>query len=157
MKCDVLALGHKMPKWCLLGCDEYLTRLQRFMKCSLIEIPIATRHKTGLVEQYKEEEGTKILQKISPHDHFVALDVAGQSWSTLKLSEHLSNWQQQGKNLVFAIGGPDGLSDACLKRANQRWSLSALTFPHAMVRVILLEQLYRAASVLVNHPYHREG
>jgi len=145
-----------MPKWCTLACEDYLTRLQRFMKCSLIEIPTAKRHKAGNVSDYKEEEATKLLHKISSDDHVIALDVAGVGWSTLKLSEELSSWQQRGKDIIFLIGGPDGLSKECLTRANQRWSLSALTFPHALVRVLLLEQLYRAGSVLTNHPYHRE-
>ncbi len=145
-----------MPKWCVLACEDYLTRLQHFMKCTLIECPAAKRHKAGNAADYKEDEATKILQKISPDDHVIALDVAGTGWSTLKLSEELATWQQRGKDLIFLIGGPDGLSQKCLARANQRWSLSALTFPHALVRVLLLEQLYRAGSVLANHPYHRE-
>jgi len=109
-----------------------------------------------VIEQYKEEEGRKILQKIPAGDHVIALDVQGRPWSTTRLSEELANWKLVGKNIHFVIGGPDGLSAECLARANQRWSLSDLTFPHPLVRVILLEQLYRAASILANHPYHRE-
>lgn len=156
MQSTILAIGSKMPKWCNLACEEYLTRLQRFFKCNLIEIPTATRHKAGVVAQYKEEEGRKILQKISSQDHMIALDVQGRSLSTLELSEELAAWKLRGKDLYFVIGGPDGLSSECLARANQRWSLSELVFPHPLVRVILLEQLYRAASILANHPYHRE-
>ncbi len=156
MQCQIVAVGQKMPKWCILACEDYLTRLQRFMKCTLVECPAAKRHKAGNAADYKEDEATKILQKISPDDHVIALDVAGTGWSTLKLSEELASWQQRGKDLIFLIGGPDGLSQKCIARANQRWSLSALTFPHALVRVLLLEQLYRAGSVLTNHPYHRE-
>lgn len=156
MQSTIIAIGCKMPKWCILACEDYLTRLQRFLKCSLLEIPTATRHKAGVVDQYKEEEGRKILQKIPAGDHVIALDVQGRPWSTTRLSEELANWKLAGKNIHFVIGGPDGLSAECLARANQRWSLSDLTFPHPLVRVILLEQLYRAASILANHPYHRE-
>lgn len=156
MKCQILSIGMKMPKWCTLACEEYLTRLSRLMKCTLIEIPIAMRHKATPTHIFKEEEGRKILQKISPDDNVIALDVKGQSWSTLHLYDKLSYWKQEGRDLIFVIGGPDGLSEACLTRADNRWSLSALTFPHALVRVLLLEQLYRAASMHINHPYHRE-
>jgi 23S rRNA (pseudouridine1915-N3)-methyltransferase len=156
MHCHILMVGQKMPKWCVLACEEYAKRLQRFIKCNLSEIPCATRHKTGTVLAYKEEEGRKILQKISKDDHVIALEVTGQPWSTPQFSKEISTWQQQGKNLVFLIGGPDGLSAECLKRANQLFSLSALTFPHAIARMLLLEQLYRAFSLLANHPYHRE-
>ncbi|MBS0289234.1 MAG: 23S rRNA (pseudouridine(1915)-N(3))-methyltransferase RlmH [Proteobacteria bacterium] len=156
MHCQILAIGHKMPVWCKLACEDYLSRLGRFIKCSLIEIPAAKRHKTGEVSSYKNEEADKILQKISANSHVIALDVKGASWSTPLLSQTVSLWQQQGKALVFIIGGPDGLSERCLTRANQSWSLSALTFPHALARVVLLEQLYRGFSILNHHPYHRE-
>ncbi|HRE32868.1 MAG TPA: 23S rRNA (pseudouridine(1915)-N(3))-methyltransferase RlmH, partial [Candidatus Berkiella sp.] len=98
----------------------------------------------------------KLLQKNSPTDKVIALDVQGQAFSTQTLATNIANWQQEGNRLVFLIGGPDGLSEACLKRANVKWSLSMLTFPHVLARVILLEQLYRATSLLANHPYHRE-
>ncbi len=156
MQCFVIAVGNKMPSWCTLACEEYLTRLRHTMKCSLIEIPPAKRHKAGSVSQYKEEEGTKILQKVPSGCHVVALEVKGNAWDTPKVATSLSSWQQQGKDIAFIIGGPDGLSEKCLTRANQLWSLSALTFPHALARVVLLEQLYRAWSILSNHPYHRE-
>ncbi|MBS0287087.1 MAG: 23S rRNA (pseudouridine(1915)-N(3))-methyltransferase RlmH [Proteobacteria bacterium] len=156
MQCQIIAVGNKMPTWCELACDEYLSRLQHFMKCTLIELPTQKRHKSGNVAQYKEEEGRKMLQKITPQHEVIALEVTGQPWATPKVAKMLSGWQQQGKDLVFLIGGPDGLAPACLMRANQQWSLSALTFPHALARVVLLEQLYRGFSMLANHPYHRE-
>lgn len=156
MHCHILAVGHKMPEWCELACHDYLTRLQRFIKCTLSEIPTTLRSKTKSALHCKEDEGLKILRKISPQDHLIALDIQGQSWSTARLAKNFSDWQLEGKNLFFVIGGPDGLSEKCLARANQKWSLSDLTFPHALVRVLLLEQLYRANSMLMNHPYHRE-
>lgn len=156
VQCQILAIGQKMPGWAVAACEEYFVRLQRFMKCALLDIPSATRQKNVDVESYKEEEGLKLLQKIAPTDKVIALDVKGQAFSTTAIAQNIASWQQEGNKLVFLIGGPDGLSNACLKRANVKWSLSALTFPHTLARVILLEQLYRASSLLANHPYHRE-
>lgn len=156
MNCQIIAVGQKMPKWCVIACEEYAKRLQRFLKCALVEIPTAIRHKSSDVLSCKELEGQKILQKISNQDTVIVLDVIGENWSTPTLAKKLSISRQDAQNLTFVIGGPDGLSSECLARANQRWSLSALTFPHALVRVLLYEQLYRAASLLANHPYHRE-
>ena len=101
------------------------------------------------------QESKRILSQIDASDHVVALDVIGKSWSTPELAEHLASWQQLGSDISLVIGGPDGLDPACLQRANQRWSLSALTLPHPLVRVMLAEQLYRAWTILQNHPYHR--
>lgn len=156
MQCNLYVVGEKMPNWCVLACDDYLTRLKHHFKCKLIEIPTALRQKSASIALCKETEGNKILQKIAPHQHVIAMDVLGKTFSTLALSKEISNWKQSGQEIVFIIGGPDGLSPACLERANERWSLSALTFPHALARVMLLEQLYRGASILANHPYHRE-
>lgn len=156
MQCQILAVGQKLPRWATDACEDYFTRLQRFMKCHLFDIASSTRQKNYDANAYKEEEGTKLLQKISPTDKVIALDVKGQAFSTQSLATNIANWQQEGNRLVFLIGGPDGLSEACLKRANVKWSLSMLTFPHVLARVILLEQLYRATSLLANHPYHRE-
>ncbi len=156
MQCQILAIGQKLPEWAATACEEYFVRLQRFMKCSLLDIPSATRQKNVDANLYKNEEGTKLLQKIGPTDKVIALDVKGKAFSTPELAQNIANWQQEGEKLVFLIGGPDGLSQTCLARANIKWSLSALTFPHTLARVILLEQLYRATSLLANHPYHRE-
>lgn len=149
MKCQIVAIGHKMPTWCRDVCEEYAKRLTRFLKYSFIEIPTDPHAN-------KEEEGRKILQKIPPHHFVVALDEHGQPWSTKELSNKFSQWQQKSQDISFIIGGPNGLSKDCLTRADTHWSLSSLTFPHPLVRVILLEQFYRAMSILANHPYHRE-
>ncbi len=90
-----------------------------------------------------------------PVFEYKALDVKGKTWSTEQLSQQLQGWQQDGRDVSLLIGGPDGLSDACLKRADQCWSLSALTFPHPLVRIVMAEQLYRAWTILQHHPYHR--
>lgn len=156
MRCTVLSVGQKLPQWCNALCDLYLTRLSRFLQCTLIEIPAASRTKKAPGEHYQLIESTKILEKISPSDTVIALSITGKSYSTEQFSQKLSQWQLEGKNLVFVIGGPDGLAPACLARANYQLSLSALTFPHTLARVLLLEQLYRVSSLLANHPYHRE-
>lgn len=156
MHSTILSVGQKMPAWCVEACNEYLKRLPRFFPCQLIEIPASGRSKTKTEWQCKKEEGEKILQKISPLDTVIALDLKGQQWSTTDLSQQMKNWQQDGKNLKFIIGGADGLSEDCIKGAQFHWCLSALTFPHAIARILVVEQLYRAATLLANHPYHRE-
>lgn len=156
MRFQILTIGTKMPSWCNVAYEEYAKRISRFIKCSLLEIPLAPRLKATSVANNKEEEAKKILQKI-PSDHFVvALDEHGQHWSTAALAQKLTSWQQRGQDISFIIGGPDGLASSCLERADVIWSLSELTFPHPLVRVMLIEQLYRAMSLLSNHPYHRE-
>lgn len=149
-------MGTKMPSWVDTAFDIYAQRLPRDCSLELIEIPAAKRTRNQLAEKWKEKEGELIIKTIDASDWVVALDVDGQSWSTSKLASQITKWQSMGNNVALLVGGPDGLSNACLARANQLWSLSALTFPHPMVRVILSETIYRAWSVTVNHPYHRE-
>lgn len=155
MKLKLLAVGQKMPQWVSDGYQEYARRLPRDCSLNLIEIAPAKRGKTSQPQQWMQEESKRILSHIDASDHVVALDVIGKSWSTPQLAENLATWQQQGSDVSLVIGGPDGLDPACLQRANQRWSLSALTLPHPLVRVLLAEQLYRAWTILQNHPYHR--
>jgi 23S rRNA (pseudouridine1915-N3)-methyltransferase len=102
-----------------------------------------------------DAEGERLLGALQPRDQVIALDVRGDSWDTPRLAQQLDGWMQAGADVAFLIGGADGLSAACLARAQQRWSLSMLTFPHMLVRVVLAEQLYRAWSLLSGHPYHR--
>lgn len=155
MKLKLLAVGQKMPQWVTDGYQEYARRLPRDCSLNLIEIAPAKRGKTSQPQQWLQDESKRILSHIDASDHVVALAVAGQSWRTEQLADNLANWQQQGSDVSLLIGGPDGLDPACLQRANQRWSLSALTLPHPLVRVVLAEQLYRAWTILQNHPYHR--
>ena len=156
MKIKLIAVGTKMPVWVETAFKNYAQRMPRDTSLELIEIAAAKRSKNQLADQWMEKEGQLILKVIDSSDWVVALDVKGKSWSTPQLAEQLTQWQQMGSNVCLLVGGPDGLSPACLKRANTRWSLSALTMPHPMVRVILAEAIYRAWSVTVNHPYHRE-
>jgi 23S rRNA (pseudouridine1915-N3)-methyltransferase len=146
MRVRILAVGTRMPEWVTAAYEEYTRRLRSAMRVDLEVIPVG---KT----QVEEERG--LLQRAGD-DYLVALDERGKSLTTLQLAKWLGERQQDGRDLSFVIGGPDGLGPGILAKAALRWSLSALTFPHAMVRVILAEQLYRAHSVLQNHPYHRE-
>jgi 23S rRNA (pseudouridine1915-N3)-methyltransferase len=142
----ILAVGTRMPEWVTTAYEDYTRRLRFGMRVELEEIPVG---------RAKADEEKRLLERIGD-DYLVALDERGKSLTTRELAKWLAERQQDGRNLTFVIGGPDGLGPAILVKAALRWSLSALTFPHAMVRVILAEQLYRAHSVLQNHPYHRE-
>jgi 23S rRNA (pseudouridine1915-N3)-methyltransferase len=155
MKLKVIAVGTKMPPWVEMGVQEYSKRLPRDMPLEFIEIPIGNRAKNANLARAVKQESDQILTQVKPQDHVIALEVTGNNWSTEKLAKQMQNWQMQGQNIIFLIGGPDGLSDACRARANQQWSFSALTLPHPIVRIILSEQLYRAWSITQNHPYHR--
>jgi len=135
-----------MPEWVTTAYEDYTRRLRSSMRIDLEELPVGKN---------KTEEERRFLERVGD-DYVAALDEHGKSLTTVDLAKWLSQRQQDGRNLAFVIGGPDGLGPEILKKAALRWSLSALTFPHAMVRVILAEQLYRAHSVLQNHPYHRE-
>lgn len=146
MRVRILAVGTRMPAWVTAGYEEYARRLRTSMRLDLEEVPVG---------RTPAEEEKRLLDRIGD-DYLVALDERGKSLTTLQLARWLGDRQQDGRNLTFVIGGPDGHGKNLLSRADLRWSLSTLTFPHAMVRVILAEALYRAHSVLQNHPYHRE-
>ena len=146
MRVRIVAVGTRMPDWVAQAYEDYTRRLRSSMRVDLDELPVG---------KSKTEEEKRFLERVGD-DYVVALDEHGKSLTTVELAKWLAQRQQDGRNLSFVIGGPDGLGPEILKRAALRWSLSALTFPHAMVRVILAEQLYRAHSVLQNHPYHRE-
>ncbi|MGA1561878.1 MAG: 23S rRNA (pseudouridine(1915)-N(3))-methyltransferase RlmH [Gammaproteobacteria bacterium] len=146
MRLRVLAIGKRMPDWVAAGWDEYAKRVRHPLKLELLELA----HGGG-----SEAEGARLLAAVQPRDHVIALDVRGNAWDTPQLAQALEDWMQAGNDVAFLVGGADGLSPACLQRAEQRWSLSALTFPHMLVRVLLAEQLYRAWSLQTGHPYHR--
>ena len=155
MRISVIAVGTRMPAWVSQGITEYSKRLPRELQLIWREIPLARRGKDASAQQLCASEGEQILKAIAPGERVIALDVTGQRLSTEQLAQQLESWQMSGDNYSVLIGGPDGLSPACLGRADQRWSLSDLTLPHPLVRVLLVEQLYRAWTITVNHPYHR--
>lgn len=155
MKLKLLAVGHKMPSWVEQGFGEYAKRLPADCALELIEIQPGHRAKNTSKEKAMQQEAQAIQKHLRPQDHVVALDVLGKSWSTEQLAQQLSGWRMQGGDVALIVGGPDGLTPEVLALAKQRWSLSALTLPHPLVRVLLAEQLYRAWSILQGHPYHK--
>ncbi|WP_100657113.1 23S rRNA (pseudouridine(1915)-N(3))-methyltransferase RlmH [Alteromonas flava] len=156
MRIQIIAVGNKMPKWVSEGCNEYLRRFPPDMPVTFTEIPPGKRGKNADIPRILEKEGELMLKAAGKSTRVIALAVTGKNWSTGQLAQNLTDWQLDGRDVSLLIGGPEGLSPACTQAAEQQWSLSALTLPHPMVRVILAESLYRAWSVNNNHPYHRE-
>ena len=149
-----MAVGTRMPEWVRAACDEYLKRLSGALAVSLTEIEPARRDATGAASA-TVLEGTRLLAALRPADHVIALEERGRGLTSREFATWLGERMQQGEDLVFVIGGADGFSAQVLARSNFRLSLSPLTLPHALARVLLCEQLYRAHSILGNHPYHR--
>lgn len=152
----IIAVGSRMPKWIREPFDEYVTRLGSALRVSLAEIEPGARAAGRSPAKAIETEGQRILAALRANDFVVALDEHGTQMTTRELASWLAARQQEGRDLAFLIGGPDGFAPEVLARSDFKWSLSRLTFPHALVRVVLAEQLYRAHSVLSNHPYHRD-
>lgn len=146
-----------MPNWVQTGCLEYTKRMPKECKVEILELPAAKRVKTTNTQKIKQEECHTIQKILAKHPHalVVALDERGKPWSTQSLAEDMKQWLGNGTDVMLLIGGPDGLDEKCLEAAAQKRSLSKLTLPHPMVRVLVTEQLYRAWSLLNNHPYHR--
>jgi len=155
MRVRVIAVGTRMPSWVRNACDEYLTRLRGSLAITLTEIEPASR-RAGSAPRAVAREGERLLAALLPADHVIALDERGRELTTRELSAWLGSRMQQGDDLVFVIGGPDGLAPEVLARSNYTLALSRLTLPHALARVLLTEQLYRAHCILANHPYHRD-
>lgn len=155
MRVRIIAAGTKMPAWVQEASQDYLKRFPREWAVEFVEIGLGHRAKGQSVSKAIAKEGEQMLAAIDSRDYVIALDVKGKSWSTEQLSEQMSHWQMNGSNIALLVGGPDGLAENCLARAQQRWSLSALTLPHPLVRVLLAEQLYRGWTILKNHPYHK--
>ena len=156
MRLHIISVGSKIPTWVEAGYQDYAQRLPADFRLHLIEIPIKKRSANMPANHAIQQEGEAILKAIPKNAFVIALNIPGELWSTEKLAEQLNTWRHNESDICFIIGGPDGLAPECLKRAQLQWSLSRLTLPHALVRVILAEQLYRAWSILHNHPYHRK-
>lgn len=155
MKINLIAVGKRMPDWIDAGYQEYAKRLKHPWQLTLTEIPLQTRHKSSDLTKLIQQEGSQMLQAITPKSRVITLTIDGELWDTPGLAQRLQNWHDQGMELSLLVGGPDGLAPECLQRAQGCWSLSRLTLPHPLVRVIIAEQLYRAWSILLSHPYHR--
>ncbi len=156
MKFLILSVGHKIPDWVTAGFLEYAKRMPREAKIELLELKPEPRT-SGKTPQQIMEAGAQRIQSALPPDCLrIALDERGASWTTRQLADKMGQWMGEGRDVAFIIGGADGLHESVKKNAQQLLALSAMTLPHAMVRVLLAEQLYRAHSLLHNHPYHRE-
>ena len=156
MKIQLIAVGQKMPRWIQEGFAEYAKRFPPEISFSLIEIPAEKRGKKADIERITDKEGEKMLAAIPKGNRVVTLEVEGKAWSTHDLSERFQAWQFDGRDVSLLVGGPEGLAPACIAARDERWSLSPLTLPHPIVRVLIAESLFRAWSLLNNHPYHRE-
>ncbi len=157
MRVLLLAIGQKMPAWVCTGYEEYGKRMPPHLRLELIERPASPWAARGEVARAMREEAQALRAVVPKGARMVALDERGSAWTTRQLSERLSDWQQDGRDLALLVGGPDGLDPALRSDAEQRWSLSPLTLPHPLVRIVVAEQLYRAWSLLSGHPYHRAG
>lgn len=155
MHIHIISIGNKMPGWVSEAYNEYAKRMPSECQLNLIELPPAQRSKTTDLKRAIADEGTRMLKAVPKGADMIALDVTGRAHSTESLATELENWLSSGNDIALLIGGADGLSRECLDKARSKWSLSKLTFPHPLVRVILSEQLYRAWSLMRNHPYHR--
>jgi 23S rRNA (pseudouridine1915-N3)-methyltransferase len=157
MNIYLISVGNRMPRWVVEGYEEYARRLPGECALRLIEVSPGHRGKGADIQRTLRDEGERMLKVIPKNCRVWALDVQGRAWSTEQLSAKLGDWMADGRNLALLVGGPEGLARDCLERAEGRWSLSSLTMPHPLVRVVVAEQLYRAWSLLRNHPYHRAG
>ena len=155
MKIELLVAGTRPPVWIKDGVAEYQKRMPRECALEITEIAVAKRVKNDSIDRFKLEEEKSFRQKFAQGTRKVALNSGGKIWSTEELSMRLENWKNNFRHVQMLIGGPDGLAKGCLDEADEVWSLSNLTFPHFLVRVLVAEQLYRAWSVLNNHPYHK--
>lgn len=156
MKLQLVAVGTKMPEWVEAGLSEYIRRFPKDMPFEVIEIPAGKRGKNADISRILEKEGEQMLAAVGKGNRIVTLDIPGKPWDTPQLAQQIERWKQDGRDISLLIGGPEGLAPACKAHAEQSWSLSPLTLPHPLVRILVAESLYRAWSITVNHPYHRE-
>lgn len=155
MQINLIAIGQKMPDWVTQGADEFIKRMPPECRINIIEIPAGKRGKSSDITRIIQQEGEKMLAAIPKNNRVLAMDVKGKQWSTEDLADEMRDWMQGGQDISLLIGGPEGLAPACREHAQGFWSLSRMTLPHPLVRVVLVEQLYRAMSIIKNHPYHK--
>ena len=161
MQISIIAAGDKMPIWVKECCDDYYRRLPKPFSVKQIEISLEKRSSSQSTAKTRFRETQRLLNAVPENDWLVVLDEKGKHFTTQAFAEKMSAWQEQQRNISFVIGGPDGIDFSCKidgrkQWPDQRWSLSSLTFPHPLVRVLLAEQVYRGWSVIAGHPYHRD-
>lgn len=156
MQVAVICISGKQPDWVQRGFDEYARRLGGPVSLSLTEIPLARRTRSADLTRIVAREGERMLAAVPKGAHVVALDESGRGYTTAELGRRLDTWIGSGSPVALLIGGPDGLAEPCLERADERWALSPLTLPHGLVRIVVAEAIYRADSLLRGHPYHRD-
>lgn len=155
MRIHLIAVGRRMPPWVEQGYHDFAKRLPAKCSLSLAEVPTAKRRKGLPLSRLVEQEGTQMLSMVPRDARIIAMDEQGEQWTTRVLANKLQGWLQGGQDIALLIGGPDGLAPSCREGAHELWSLSTLTLPHSLCRIIVAEQLYRAWSMLEQHPYHR--
>jgi 23S rRNA (pseudouridine1915-N3)-methyltransferase len=155
MNIHLIAIGNRMNTWVNQGFNEYAKRLPSECQLKLIEISAGKRGKNADIARITQQEGERMLAAIPKDSLVIAMDVEGKLWSTEALSREMSQWLPSGQDVCLLVGGPEGLAPACHQIARLSWSLSALTLPHPLVRIVIAEQIYRAWSILKGHPYHR--
>jgi len=155
MQLLVAAVGQRMPGWVNEAWTEYSRRMPPSLSISLRQISLAKRGKNADTKRLTVTESKSLYEAMPARARVIALDVQGQTWSTEKLAANLEDWMGDARDVGFMIGGPDGIAPEILQKADTRWSLGPLTLPHPLVRVVLVEQLYRAWTITQNHPYHR--
>ncbi|MEZ0471975.1 23S rRNA (pseudouridine(1915)-N(3))-methyltransferase RlmH [Luteimonas salinilitoris] len=155
MKARLIAVGERAPSWVADGFAEYRKRLSHWLPLDLVEVEPGLRGKGRDAVRATHDEGVRVLAALPRQAHVVALDGRGRGYTSEQLAQRLEHWRGQGRDLAVLIGGPEGHAPEVLARADERWSLGPLTLPHMLVRLVAAEQLYRAAALLANHPYHR--
>lgn len=155
MRISIIAVGERMPAWVQQAVAEYEKRFTQECRVEFIDIPAEKRGKNASTDQLLEREAQRIQAAIPARAQVIMLDKSGKMWSSEQLADNMRDWMQQGTDIALLIGGPEGFADSLLQRPFIRWSLSALTYPHPLVRVILVEQLYRALTIIKGHPYHK--
>ncbi|KRG45479.1 50S rRNA methyltransferase [Stenotrophomonas pictorum JCM 9942] len=155
MKARLIATGERAPGWVAQGFAEYQKRLSHWLPLELVEIEPGLRGKGRDPKRAIEEEGKRVLAALPKNPYVVALDVPGRQLSSEQLAQRLEHWRSQGRDLAFLIGGPEGHAAEVSATADETWSIGPLTLPHMLVRLVVAEQLYRAAAMIANHPYHR--
>ena len=155
MKARLIAVGERAPSWVADGFAEYRKRLSHWLPLELVEVAPGLRGKHRDTARAMSDEGARVLAALPGNAWVVALDGRGKPWTSEQLATRLEHWRTQGRDLAFLIGGPEGHAPEVAARADECWSLGPLTLPHMLVRLVVAEQLYRAAAMLANHPYHR--